>query len=282
MADPTPPIQPAKYVDVQDEPSDGSVLLEATREGVAVLLLNRPHKRNALNARMVAALTEAFESLHGAEGVRLVLIRGAGGAFCAGVDLGWLLELGDWPEDEVRAAGLDIAHMLRALHDVPAFTVALVQGAALGLGAAIVATCDSAAAVEEARFAFPAVQFGMTSALAAPYLIEAVGARQARRLLASGAMIPAREALRVGLVDDVAADLDGLNAIQDRLADEILACAPAAIEGSKRVARDAAKEPIERALIEDLARRFARERAGVDAIEGLAALRGRRKPAWAG
>ena len=80
----------SRYVDVQDEASDQSVLLEATSEGVAVLLLNRPARRNAFNARMILALTEAFDTLAGAEGVRILFLRGAGGGFCAGADLEWM------------------------------------------------------------------------------------------------------------------------------------------------------------------------------------------------
>lgn len=280
MADPILPIQPSKYVDVQDEASDGSVLLEATREGVAVVLLNRPHQRNSLGARAVEALTEAFQSLQGAEGVRLVLIRGAGHAFSAGGDLGWLMEMSELTEEDNRLDALDVAHMLKALHDLPALTVALVEGAAVGLGAAIVAACDSAIATEGASFSFPEVKRGLTAAVAAPYVIEAVGPRQARRLLASGATIRASDALRIGLVDEVVANVDGLNAAQDRLATEVLDCAPAAMDEAKRLVREWARQPIERPLIEDSARRLARSRLGPEAQEALDAVRNRRKPGW--
>ncbi len=270
-----------KYVDVQDEASGGGVLLEATREGVAVVLLNRPHKRNALDGRALAALTEAFTTLQGAEGVRLVILRGAGAAFCAGADLGWMLHVAALPEEDNRADALDIANMLKALHDIPALTVALVEGGAIGLGGAMVAACDSAVAVQDAEFAFPEVRLGLVSGVLSPYVIEAVGVRAARRLFATGLRIGAEEALRLGLLDQVVEDAQGLGAVLDRLATDIMACAPGAIGEVKRLVRDQAGKEIARPLIEDSARRLARARSSDEAREGLDAFANRRKPGWA-
>jgi methylglutaconyl-CoA hydratase len=202
MSDPISP----KYVDVQDEASDGSVRLETTREGVAMVLLNRPHKRNALNGQAIAALTEVFQTLQGAEGVRLVFLRGAGGVFSSGADLGWMRHMASLPEEDNRLDALDIAHMLKALHDIPALTVALVEGSAIGAGAGLVAACDMAIATVEAQFGYPEVRLGLTSGVLSPYVIEAVGARAARRLFATGARLDAAEALRLGLIAEVVAD----------------------------------------------------------------------------
>jgi methylglutaconyl-CoA hydratase len=270
-----------KYVDVQDEAPDNAVLLEATREGVAVVLLNRPGVQNALDARAVDALTEAFQTLQGAEGVRLVLIRGAGGDFCGGEDLAWTAKVASLPEEDNRLDALDVANMLKALHDIPALTVALVDGVATGAGAGLVAACDMAVATKAAQFAFPEVRIGLPAALLTPYVIEAVGVRTARRLFATGSWIGADEALRVGLVDEVVADADGLNAAQDRLATDIMACAPGAIGEVKRVIKAQAEEPISKHLIEESARKVARARSTDEAREGLDALVAGRKPAWA-
>ena len=270
-----------KYVDVQDELVDDAVLLEATREGVAVVLLNRPHKKNALDGRAVAALTEAFVTLQGAEGVRLMILRGAGGTFCAGADLGWMLHVASLPEEDNRADALDIANMLKALHDIPALTVALVEGRAIGLGGALVAACDSAIAVQDAQFAFPEVRLGLVSGVLSPYVLEAVGPRAARRLFATGTRFGAEEALRLGLVDEVVQDAEGLNAAQDRVAADILACPPGAVGEIKQLVRDQTGKEIARPLIEDTARRLARARSSDEAREGLDAFANRRKPSWA-
>jgi methylglutaconyl-CoA hydratase len=274
------PISP-KYVDVQDEASDNSVLLEATREGVAVVLLNRPHKRNALNGQAIAALTEAFQTLQGAEGVRLVFLRGAESVFSAGADMGWMRHMATLPEEDNRLDALDIAHMLKALHDIPALTVALVEGAAIGAGAGLVAACDMAIATANAEFGYPEVRLGLTSGVLSPYVIEAVGARAARRLFATGARFDAAEALRLGLIDQVAADADALNAAQDALATDIMACAPGAIGEAKRLVRDQVGREIDRSLIEESARRLARARMSLEGQEGLDAFLTRRKPSWA-
>jgi len=277
MSDPISP----KYVDVQDEASDNSVLLEATREGVAVVLLNRPHKHNALNAQVVAALTEAFQTLQGAEGVRLVFLRGAEGMFSSGADVGWMRHTATLPEEDNRLDALDVAHMFKALHDIPALTVALVEGSAIGAGAGLVAACDMAVATTDAQFGYPEVRLGMSAAVLSPYVIEAIGARAARRLFATGATFDAAEALRLGLIAEVAADGDVLNAIQDRLAADIMACAPGAIGEAKTLVRDQADREIDRSLIEDSARRYARACVGPEAQEGLDAFLNRRKPSWA-
>ena len=268
------------YVDVQDEAPDNGVLLEATREGVAVVMLNRPHKKNALDGRVVAALTEAFQTLQGAEGVRIVFVRGSAETFCAGADLGWLAHVASLPEEDNRLDALDTANMLKALYDVPALTVALVQGAAMGAGGGLAAACDMAVATRDARFAFPEVRLGLTSGVLSPYVLEAVGPRTARRLFATGAAFDADEALRIGLVDEVVDGSDALNAVQDWLASEILACAPGAIGEVKRLVKDQAGQPIARPLIEESARRLARARVSPEGQEGINAFLNRRRPSW--
>ena len=96
------------------------VHLDSTPEGAVTVWINRPARKNAFDAATIAALREAFETLHGAEGVRIVFLRGVGGVFCAGADLEWMRSAADWSEDDNRADALDLAHMLKALHDVPA------------------------------------------------------------------------------------------------------------------------------------------------------------------
>jgi methylglutaconyl-CoA hydratase len=278
MSDPISP----KYVDVQDETPDPSVRLEATREGVAVVLLNRPKSRNALNGEAVAALTEAFETLQGAEGVRLVILRSIGGTFCAGADLDWMQHVATLPQEDNRLDALDVAHMLKALYDIPALTLAVVEGAAVGIGAGLVAACDSAVALNAAQFSFPETRLGVSPAVLSPYLIEAVGPRAARRLLALGAVISAAEAQRLGLVDTVVEDGSALTQFVDALADDILACAPGAMGEAKRVVREQAGRPIDHRLLEESARRQAQIAVSPEAQEGMAAFLERRTPSWAG
>jgi methylglutaconyl-CoA hydratase len=104
------------------------VLLEVDEAGVAQVTLNRPEKRNAFDAEVIAGLHRTFETLHGADNIRAVFLRGAGGAFSAGADLDWMREQAGQPEADNRADAMNLARMLKALHDVPALTVALVEG----------------------------------------------------------------------------------------------------------------------------------------------------------
>jgi methylglutaconyl-CoA hydratase len=271
----------SKFVDVQDEAVDRGVQLQATREGLAVVLLNRPERGNALGTREIAALTEAFVTLQGAEGVRLVVLRGAGGNFSIGGDPAWMRETLEMPEEDNRLFAVDLGRMLEALRAVPAFTLALVEGAAVGAGAGLITACDMAAATSDALFAFPEVRLGLTPGALAPFVVEAVGARAARRLFASGHSFDAAEALRVGLIDEVCADADALNALQDRLADELTAPAPGAMDATKRLVAHVAAHPLDRSVLEDAARRFARQAASAEAKEGLTAFLGARKADWA-
>ncbi len=269
-----------KYVDVQDEIPDPAIQLQATREGVAVVLLNRPGRGNALGGREIAALTEAFVTLQGAEGVRIVFLRGAGGAFSLGSDPDQMRETLSFLEEDNRLRSLDVAHMLQALRAIPALTVALVDGPAVGIGAGLVAACDTAVATRSSIFALAGVRLGLSPGSLAPFVVEAVGARAARRLFASGHSFDAAEAYRVGLVDELADDASALDAAQDRLAHDVLASAPSAVEAAKRLVDHVAGRPLERAVMEDAARRFAQQSVTSDAREGLEAFLAERRPSW--
>ena len=270
----------SKFADEPDESTDSSVRLEVTVEGVAVLLLNRPERRNAFNARMILALTEALQSLAGAEGVRVVFIRGAGHAFCGGADLDWMRSAASWTEAENRADALELARMLHALHRLPMLTVALVEGPAFGGGAGLVCACDMAVATSDAVFAFSETRLGLTPATISPYVVEAIGPRHARRLFALAGRFDAAEAHRIGMVDEVVATPDELNARQEAMAAEALTAAPGAVSDAKTLVRDVTGRAVDQALMEDTARRIAARRVSPEGREGLAAFFDKRKASW--
>ena len=263
------------------EPTDSLVRLEATPEGVATVRINRPHRRNAFDAPTIAALKEAFETLQGAEGVRIVFLRGEGEFFCAGADLDWMRMAADWTEADNRDDAMELASMLKALADIPALTVALVDGAAFGGGAGLVAACDMAVAVAGAKFAFSEVKLGLTPATISPYVVNAIGPRAAKALFATGRVFDAAHAERIGLVDEVAADAAGLDAAAERLAAEISAAAPGAVADAKRLVWDVWGRPVDHALMDDTARRIAQRRTSPEGQEGVRAFLGKRKPNWA-
>ncbi len=270
------------FVEVPDTDAVSPLVrIEAIGDSAVTVLIDRAEKKNAFDAEVIGALNQAFETLHGADGVRVVFLRGADGVFSAGADLDWMAAAADLSEADNRDDAMAMARMLKRLHDLPMLTVALVEGAAFGGGAGLVAACDMAIAERNARFAFSEVKLGLIAATISPYVVEAIGARRARGLFATGQPFYAEQALAFGLVDEVADDAAALDGIRDRIAAAIRACAPGAVAASKALVEAVAGQPIDHALMEDTARRIAHARIGEEGREGVAAFLARRRPAWA-
>ena len=269
-------------VEVPDvSPSTELVRIEATRDGAVTVVMNRPQRKNAFNANLISALSEAFETLRGAEGVRVIFLRGAGGTFSAGADLDWMRAAVERTESDNREDAYAMAHMLKQLWDLPALTVALVEGGAFGGGAGMAAACDLAIATADARFSFSEVKLGLIPATVSPYVVAAIGPRAARGLFATGQVFDADHALRIGLVSEIAADAAALAAVEARIAAEMLACAPGAVADAKRLASDVYAQKIDHGLIEETAKRIAQARVGGEGQEGVRAFLEHRKPDWA-
>ena len=266
--------------DPAPDANDDLVQIDSTVDGVVFVTINRPHKKNAFDAAVIAALHEAFETLHGADRVRAVFIRGAGGNFSAGADLNWMRDAAGWSESDNRDDALGLARMLKALHDVPALTVAVVEGNAMGGGAGIVAACDMAVAVDGARFAFSEVKLGLIPATIAPYVIEAVGARRARQLFLTANIFDADYAAHAGLIDLVLPE-GSVDEFISMLTDSLTTCAPGAMGEAKRLVNDVAGEAIDHRLLEETAKRIARARVSEEGQEGVRAFLDKRAPSWA-
>jgi methylglutaconyl-CoA hydratase len=269
-------------VEIPDtDATTGLVSMAATVEGVATVTLNRPERKNAFDAELIAAMAETFETLHAAEHVRLVLLRGAGGMFSAGADLDWMRGAADRTEDDNREDAFAMARMLKLLHDLPQLTVALVEGGAFGGGAGVAAACDLAVATRAAKFSFSEVRLGLIPATISPYVVQAIGPRNARGLFATGQVFDAAHAERIGLITEVVEDAPALAQAAERIAREILACAPGAVADAKKLVSDVYGKPIDHHLMEETAKRIASARVGPEGQEGVRAFLERRKPEWA-
>ena len=269
------------FVEVVDTDAQSPLVqLDASPSGVATVTLNRPAQKNAFNAEVIAALNQTFETLEGADGVRAVFLRGAGGSFSAGADLEWMRDAIDMPEHDNKDDAMAMAVMLRRLYELPALTVALVEGGAFGGGAGLAAACDLSVSTRDARFAFSEVKLGLIAATISPYVIAAIGPRKARSLFATGRIFDAEEAQRIGLVDEVVDGSQGLSEAMERIAGEIMACAPGAVTASKRLVEDVAGRTIDHPLMEETANRIARARVGEEGQEGVRAFLERRRPSW--
>jgi methylglutaconyl-CoA hydratase len=261
------------------DPQD-TVLLDVSPAGVAVVTLNRPEKRNAFEELMIAGLSDTFETLKGADHVRVVFVRGAGESFCAGADVGWMRRAAEFTELGNETDALTLARMLRHLHELPQLTVALVHGAAMGGGAGLVAACDVAVAVSDTQFRFSEVRLGLTPATISPYVIEAIGPRWARALFASAEGFDGAFAEKIGLVQYAVDGQDELNAMMEHLTGLALAAAPRAVAESKSLVRYVAGHKIDDSLAKETAKRIAQRRSSAEGREGLAAFLEKRKPEW--
>lgn len=257
------------------------VLLNTTRAGVAVVTLNRPKVHNAFNPDVIAKLSDVFETLRTADGVRVVLVEGAGPSFSAGADLAWMRAAADWTAHDNREDAGGMGEMLRRLATLPQVTIALVHGAAMAGGCGILSACDIAVATRKASFALSEVRLGIIPAVISPYVIRAIGPRAAHRYFLTAERFDAATAHALGLVHAVVEDEPALAQEAERLVQQVFTCAPGAIHAAKDLITAVTGQPIDQSLINDTARRIAERRSSDEAKEGLSAFLEKRKPKWA-
>lgn len=247
--------------------------------GVARVTLARAERHNAFDERLIAELTRTFERLGADPEVRVVVLAALGQSFSAGADLDWMKRAASHAPAENLAEARNLARLLHALDALPRPTVALVQGAAYGGGAGLVAACDVAIAAEGAVFAFTETKLGLIPAVISPYVFKAIGGRAARRYFLTAETFDAGEALRLGLVHMVVPAAE-LEAAGRRIVDSLLANGPQALAAAKKLIAEIAGRPIEESVIADTARRIAEIRAGAEGREGVAAFLEKRRPRW--
>jgi methylglutaconyl-CoA hydratase len=252
--------------------------VEVARDGaVATVTLSRPERRNALDPATLDGIREAFEALGNDPGVRVVVLAGAGPAFCAGADIAWMAETRGLSHDENLADARRMAATFDAVDACPRGVVARVHGAAFGGGAGLVACADVAVASDAATFAFSEARLGVLPASIAPYVLRTIGPGATRALWTTGRRFGAVEALRLGLVHQVvpADELD--DAVND-VVRSLLAAGPDALAASKQLIRDATAS----LALDDLPERIAAARTSEEGREGVAAFLEKRKPSWSG
>ena len=229
--------------------------------------LAKPERRNAFDAELIAELREAFSDVGD---TRIVLLSGEGESFCAGADIEWQRSAIDLSFDENADDAMRLFAMMKAIDDCPAPVVARIQGYALGGGSGLAAAVDIGIAAEDAVFGFSEVKLGIIPAVISPFVLPKIGDGAARRYFLTGERFDAQTALRIGLVHEVAADLDGA---VERVLGELLTSGPQAVREAKRLIRM-------RPQGEDTAQLAARLRASEEGQDGLRAFLERRKPSW--
>jgi methylglutaconyl-CoA hydratase len=242
--------------------------LRIERDGsVLRVTMAKPERRNAFDAALIAELTAAFADVGDA---RAVLLAGEGASFSAGADVEWMRSSADLSHDENVADALRLHAMLEALDWCPVPVVARVQGHALGGGCGLVACCDVVVAEPATQFAFSEVKLGIVPAVISPFALAKIGSGAARRYFVTGERFGADVALRIGLVHELAEDLD---AAVERLVGELLSAGPQAA----RVAKELARAPLSSRETAEL---IALHRTSVEGQEGLRAFLEKRAADW--
>ena len=254
--------------------------VEVVRDGgVATLWMNRPEVHNAFNAQLIADLSAACRALDADPSVRVVVLAGRGKSFSAGADLNWMKAAGEAGEAENFADAMKLAGMLRTLAEMSKPTIARVHGAALGGGMGLASACDICIAGERALFATSEVKFGIIPSAISPYVIRAIGERQAYRYFQTAERIDARRAAELGLAHEAVAS-DALDAKVKEVVDALLLGGPKSQSAAKELIRAVANRPLSDAVVEDTARRIASLRVTPEAREGLDAFLSKRPAAW--
>ena len=260
-------------------------------DGVLHVTLNRPQARNAMSLQMVAELRQVLKDAEGTAGkpdaVRVVVLRGAGGHFCAGADL---KDMAGARMRAVQAAGTDapdpiaevnaeFGELCVAYARTPLAVVAVLEGTVMGGGFGLACVADVALASETANFRLPETSLGVVPAQIAPFLVERLGYSQAKRLAVTGGRLDAAAALRLGLVHEAVAS-DAIDGALNKVLTDILACAPGALAATKALMAQARlREPKD--LVQSAAAVFSQAAQGPEGLEGVTAFIQKRKPQWA-
>ena len=254
-----------------------STIAVADHHFIRTITLNRPDRRNAITVGMQIELIDALESV-AASDARVLVLTGAGDAFCSGLDLSELQSMQSRSAAEHRADAERIGRLFFALYELPLPTIAAVHGPAIAGGTGLAALCDFTFATPAAKFGFTEVRVGFVPAIVSAFLTLQVGDKRARDLLLTGRLFTAEEALRLGLVNEVVPH-EELAARVDALAKTLVANSPQALAATKRLLAVQHRPWLDAAIIEAMeASSLARETA--DFREGLAAFLEKRKPVW--
>jgi methylglutaconyl-CoA hydratase len=255
--------------------------LAIERQGpVGLITLNRAGRHNAFDDALIAELTEAFRSMEAEDGIRVVVLSGAGKSFSAGADLNWMKRMAGFSADENRRDAMGLAALMRTIAHLRKPTIARVQGSAYGGGVGLIACCDVAVATQNATFALTEVKLGLIPAVISPYVVAAIGERAARRYFVTGERFEAAEAWRLGLIHEIAASEPDMDDVIGAIVEAILAGGPAAQKEAKDLVRAVSGRPVTSELAQDTAERIARLRSSPEGREGIAAFLEKRKASW--
>ena len=254
--------------------------LEINRGGaVAIVWLNRPDVHNAFDAALVNDLTDVFEELSSAPDIRVIILAARGKSFSAGAQAQWMQEQGAATAEQNVADAQRLARLFHIIATCPKPTIARVQGGAYGGGVGLIAACDFALGSSNGHFCISEVRLGLIPAVISPYVLRAIGQRNASRYFLTAERFDAQTALGIGLLHEVVAP-PHLDERLEEITSALLAGAPAAQAEAKQLIAAVANQAITPDLLDDTAQRIAKRRAHPEAAEGLAAFLAKRPATW--
>lgn len=257
-----------------------AVLLHQRGDGVSEVVLNRPDKRNAFDDVIIQQLIQALEHVDRDEQTQVVILRSEGKHFSAGADLGWMRRMADNTRQENLDDSRELARLMNTLNHLSKPVIGLVQGAAFGGAVGLAACCDIVLATEKASFCLSEVKLGLIPAVISPYVVRAIGERQARRYFLSAEAFSAREAQHFGLVHLVCEDEQAMHQRCDELLRQLAVNGPEAMKAAKELVFAVSHKTITSEVIDDTAQRIADIRVGEEGQEGLSAFLNKRKASW--
>ena len=255
------------------------VITRVDADGNATVMLNRPNVHNAFDPAMTRLLTTSLTKLDVDPKVRAVVLLGEGRSFCAGADIGHMKASAKFTRAQNFKAAQESARMFHTLHTMNKPTIACIHGAVRGGGIGLVAACDIAIATRTATFRLSEVKIGIIPSMISPYVIAAIGQRQARRYFISGEEFDATEARRVGLIHEIVEEAD-LHGAVGRMLVQLYSSGPLAMAAAKKLIPLSAHAGIDKKILDETSRRIAAIRATAEGQEGLTAFLEKRKPDW--
>ncbi len=258
--------------------TDKQILFD-TKDGVATITLNRPEVHNAFNEAVMDELTALVNQAGADKSVRALVLRGNGKSFCAGGDLNWMRKSANYSYEENVTDAMRLGTLLKTLNFIPKPTIALVHGNIFGGGVGLASCCDILIAEQGAQFCLSEVRIGLIPSIIAPYVIDAMGLRMARRYFMTAERFDADTAYRIGFAHEVAAT-GQLDVVAGKVIAALMDGAPQAQGRGKKLMLELVGRPIDEQVIDLTVRQIAEARASDEGKEGLTAFLNKSEPSW--
>jgi len=259
--------------------SEESILINKRSNGIGTITLNRAELHNAFDDKVITELTNAITNLELDNDIRIIVLAAKGKSFSAGADLNWMKRMAGYSWEQNYQDSLQLASLMQTIHNCRKTTVAIVQGAAFGGGVGLVACCDIVLASEKSIYCLSEVKLGLIPSVISPYVVKAIGERNAKRLFVTAEKFKANEALQMGLIHKVY-DADELNDKAEDYLQKVLANGPRAMRQAKELVNLVYNQPIGEEIIRDTAQRIADIRASQEGREGVSAFLEKRPANW--